>query len=243
MHTSAPRLTLALPTCGPAASGGPRPLVDVAVAAEALGVDAVSVPDHVAFGPDTSGYPFGSFPLPSEAPFLEPLSMLTAIAMVTDRVRLTTGILIAPLRTPGVLAKTVATLDVLSGGRVELGVGVGWHADEYDACGVEFRRRGAVLDDVIGACRALWSGPDATYSSTTASFESLNCIPLPVQERLPVLFAGSLHNRNVARIVATGDGWIPVMGAEPAVVAAGIALLGSVAAERGRDDHELPRPM
>ena len=146
------------------------------------------------------------------------------------------------MRTPGVLAKTVATLDVLSSRLVELGVGVGWHADEYDACGVDFRRRGAVLDDVIGACPTLWGGPDATYSSTTASFVSLNSVPLPVQERIPILFAGSLHGRNVARIVADGDGWIPVMGADPAVVAAGIALLDTVATKRaGRNARFLVR--
>ena len=199
-----------------------------------MGVDAVSVADHVAIGPDTSGYPFGSFPLPSERPFLEPLSLLIAIATVTDRVRLDhrdPHRAIADARRSGEDGRDDRRA---LGGRLELGVAVGWHADEYEACGVDFRRRGVVLDDVIGACRALWSGPDATYSSTTASFESLSCIPLPVQERLPVLFAGSLHERNVARIVTTGDGWIPVMGAEPAVVADGVALLDSVAAERGR---------
>jgi probable F420-dependent oxidoreductase len=226
---------LSLPTCGPAASGGPRPLVELAVRAEERGIDAVAVPDHIAFGPDTAGYPFGSFPLPPDAPFLEPLSVLMAIAAVTRDLRLTTGILIAPLRRAAVLAKTVATLDVMSGGRVELGVGVGWHEAEYLACGVEYHRRGAVLDDVIGACRALWQQADVTFSSETVNFASLSSLPLPVQQPLPVLIAGSLHARNVRRILATGDGWIPVMGASPVIVAEGIALLRAAGIEQGRD--------
>lgn len=203
--------------------------------AEELGFDAVAVSDHVAIGSDTGGYPFGVFPLPADAPFLEPLSVLMALATVTTRVRLTTGVLIAPLRAAVVLAKTVATIDVMSGGRVELGVGTGWHEAEFRACGVEFQRRGAVLDDVIGACRELWRQPGASYSSDTVSFESLNSIPLPLQQPLPVLFAGSPGPRTVRRVAANGDGWITVMGAEPSVIAQGIERIHAAGRERGRD--------
>jgi probable F420-dependent oxidoreductase len=234
-----PRLTLALPTCGPAAAGGPRPIVDLAVSAEALGVGAVAVADHVLLGADTSGYPFGDFPLLPAAPFLEPLSTLMAVATATERIRVTTGILVAPLRRAAVLAKTVATIDAMSAGRVELGVGVGWHRPEYDACGVDFGRRGVVLDDTIGACRALWSAPSASFASSTVAFTRANCVPLPVQQPLPVLFAGSLHARNVRRIVALGDGWIPVMGAAPAIVADGVALLADAFRAAGRDTDAL----
>jgi probable F420-dependent oxidoreductase len=235
MSYEAPRLTLSLPVCGPAASSGPRPVVELACLAEDLAVDAIAVADHVALGPDTTGYPFGDFPLRSDAPFLEPLSLLMAIATVTSRVRLTTGILIAPLRPAPLLAKVAATIDGMSDGRLELGVGVGWHEAEYAACGVEFHRRGAVLDAVIGACRALWTGPDATYESSTVNFESLSSVPLPVQQPLPVLFAGGSHARNVARITRLGDGWIPVMGAAPSVVAEG---LERIRAARRTDVHD-----
>ncbi len=228
------RLTVSLPVCGPAATGGPRPLVELAVHAEELGVDAVAVADHVAIGPDTSGYPFGKFPLRSDAPFLEPLSLLMAIATVTERVRLTTGILIAPLRPAPLLAKTAATIDVMSNGRLELGVAVGWHEAEYDACGVDFHRRGIVLDDVIGACRALWKQPVASYESDSVAFESLSSVPLPVQQPLPVLFAGSAHARNLTRITTAGNGWITVMGAEPSVVADGVARIRAARRHLGR---------
>jgi probable F420-dependent oxidoreductase len=189
----------------------------------------------VAIGRDTTGYPFGVFPLPPDAPFLEPLSLLMAIATMTSRVRLTTGILIAPLRPAPLLAKIAATIDVMSDGRLELGVGVGWHEPEYDACGVDFRRRGVVLDDVIGACRALWAQPTATYESASVSFDSLSSVPLPVQRPLPVLFAGSTHARNLARLAAAGDGWITVMGAEPPVIAEGLDRIRAARRAHGRD--------
>jgi probable F420-dependent oxidoreductase len=222
--------------CGPAAVDGPRPVVELAAYAEELGVDAISVADHVAIGPDTTGYPFGMFPLPSDAPFLEPLSLLMAIATMTTRVRLTTGILIAPLRPAPLLAKTAATIDVMSDGRLELGVGVGWHEAEYDACGIDFHRRGVVLDDVVGACRALWARPAATYKSASVSFNSLSSVPLPVQRPLPVLFAGSAHARNLARLGASGEGWITVMGAGPAVIAEGLERIRTARRAHGRED-------
>jgi probable F420-dependent oxidoreductase len=237
--TIRPRLTLSLPTCGRPAADGPGPLVQLAKRAEDLGVDAVAVAEHVALGADTSGYPWGTFPLPSDAPFLEPLTTLMAIATVTQRLRLTTGVLIAPLRRAAVLAKTIATLDVMSGGRAELGVGVGWHEGEYIACGVDFAKRGSVLDDVIGGCRALWSDKVASFASETVTFNSVSSVPLPVQQPLPVLFAGSLHPRNVQRIVRTGDGWIPVMGSEAATVAEGIKRLRVAILEHGRDPSSL----
>jgi probable F420-dependent oxidoreductase len=235
MSAGRARLTLSLPVCGPAAVGGPRPLIELAAHAEQLGVDAVAVADHVAIGPDTSGYPFGDFPLPQDAPFLEPLSVLTAIAVETSRIRLTTGILIAPLRPAPLLAKTVATLDVLSEGRVELGVGVGWHDAEYRASGVNFEERGVVLDHVIGACRALWSEPVATFRSETVSFESLSSVPLPTQQPVPLLFAGSAHARNLERIASVGDGWITIMGAPPDVIADGLTRIRAARREHGRD--------
>jgi alkanesulfonate monooxygenase SsuD/methylene tetrahydromethanopterin reductase-like flavin-dependent oxidoreductase (luciferase family) len=129
-------------------------------------------------------------------------------------------------------------VDVLSGGRLELGVGVGWHEAEYRACGVALEERGVVLDHVVGACRALWSEPVASYRSATVSFESLSSMPLPIQHPLPVLFAGSAHARNLERIASTGDGWITIMGAGPDVVADGLDQIEAARAAQGR--HGLP---
>jgi probable F420-dependent oxidoreductase len=206
-------LSVGVPNFGGWAGGDPRALLDVARAADQAGVDRLVVNDHVVLGRNLGAYTWGRFPTAPDGPWLEPLAVLTAMAAVTHRVRLATGILIAPLRPAAVLAKTVATLDVLSGGRVDLGVGVGWQREEYDAVGRDFADRGRMLDDTVGACRALWSQLPASFSSPTVAFGDVWCVPQPVQERMPVWFAGTLNDRNLARIVELGDGWIPIMGA------------------------------
>ena len=206
-------LTVGIPNFGGWAGGDWQTLLDVARACDDSGVDRLVVNDHVVMGRRTDAYVWGRFPTAPDGPWLEPLTVLAAMAAVTRRVRLATGILIAPLRPAAVLAKTVATLDVLSGGRVDLGVGTGWQPEEYDAVGLDFATRGRRLDDTIGACRALWSQLPASYSSEAASFDDTFCSPQPAQERLPIWFAGSLNQRNLRRIVELGDGWIPIMGA------------------------------
>lgn len=206
-------LSVGIPNFGGWAGGDWQRLLDVARGCDDAGVHRIIVNDHVVMGRRTDAYIWGRFPTAPDGPWLEPLTVLTAMATVTQRVRLATGILIAPLRPAAVLAKTVATLDVLSGGRVDLGVGTGWQAEEYDAVGLDFRTRGRRLDETIGACRALWSQLPAAFASASASFDDTFCSPQPVQDRLPVWFAGSLTDRNLRRIVELGDGWIPIMGA------------------------------
>lgn len=218
-------LSLGLPNFGAWAGGDRRALVDVARAAEDAGVDRVVVTDHVVMGRNTDAYTWGRFPTAPDAPWLEPLTCLTAIAAVTTSIRLATGILIAPLRPATVLAKTVATLDSFSGGRVDLGVGVGWQREEYDAAGLDFTARGRMLDDTIAACRELWSRLPASYTSETVSFTDIFCSPQPAQARLPVWFAGTLTDRNANRIARLGDGWIPIMGASLDDIRAGASKL------------------
>lgn len=225
-------LSVGIPNFGGWAGGDWPALLDVARACDDAGVDRVIVNDHVVMGRRTDAYVWGRFPTAPDGPWLEPLTVLTAMATVTSRVRLATGIVIAPLRPAAVLAKTVATLDVLSGGRVDLGVGVGWQSEEYDAVGLDFGTRGSRLDDTIGACRALWSTLPASYRSATVSFDDTFCAPLPAQARLPIWFSGSLTEPNVRRIVELGDGWIPIMGASIEDIRAG--------AQRLRNDTDRP---
>src|SRR5262245_28431383 len=185
-------------------------------------------------------YEWGPFPFPIEVPWLEPLTVLAAIAGATSRVRLATGILIAPLRPAIVLAKTVATLDVLSQGRVELGAGVSWQREEFDAAGLDFAARAQRLDDTIAACRVLWRDSPASFASQTVSFERLWCEPRPVQPGgIPVWFSGTLHQRNLERIVRWGDGWIPIMTATRADLADGAKRLADAFAHAGRDARAL----
>ncbi|MHB8670291.1 MAG: TIGR03619 family F420-dependent LLM class oxidoreductase [Acidimicrobiales bacterium] len=229
-----------MPTFGDLAGPqGWRRLVDLARQAEAAGVDRIVVPDHVVMGPRTDAYSWGRFPVPPDAPWLEPLTVLTAIAAVTGTIRLATGILIAPLRPAALLAKTVATLDVISGGRVDLGVGTGWQREEYLAEGLDFAARGRLLTDTVAACRALWEHTPADFTSPTLSFTEVFCAPRPVQARLPIWFSGVLHERNVSRIVELGDGWIPIMGASPDDIEDGIGRLHDAMAGAGRAPAEL----
>ena len=224
---SATTLSLGLPNFGAWFGSDWTSLLDLARAAEDAGVDRIVVTDHVLMGNNTDAYVWGRFPTAPDAPWLEPLTCLSAIAGVTSRVRLATGIIIAPLRPAPVLAKTVATLDLLSGGRVDLGVGVGWQREEYDASGLDFAARGQLLDDTIGACRALWSQSPASYRSGSISFADVYCSPRPVQERLPVWFSGTFNTRTRRRVLELGDGWIPIMGASIDDIRAGAKELGA----------------
>ena len=231
------RLTLSIPSFGPFFPAGRlHEVIDCARRADAAGVDTVIVPDHVVMSEHTEKYEWGPFPFPIEVPWLEPLTVLAAIAGATSRVRLATGILIAPLRPAIVLAKTIATLDVLSQGRVELGVGVGWQREEYDAAGLDFETRAQRLDDTIAACRVLWRDSPASFSSPQVSFEKIWCEPRPLQPGgIPVWFSGTLIKRNVERIVRWGDGWIQIMTATRADLADGAKRLAEAFAKAGRD--------
>ena len=231
----APTLTVSLPTFGAPPPDGWRALLDLGRAAEGAGVDRLVVTDHVVMGRNTDAYVWGRFPTPPEAPWLEPLTVLTALAAVTERVRLATGILIAPLRPAALLAKAVATVDQLSGGRIDLGVGVGWQREEYEAEGLDFAARGRLLTDTVGACRALWERTPADFSSASLSFTDVFLSPKPVQDRLPVWFGGTLNGRMLRRVVELGDGWIPIMGTTVEGIADGANRLRKAFAQAGRD--------
>ncbi len=215
-------------------------IVDLARSAEQAGVDTVIVPDHVVMSDQTHRYRWGPYPLPIDAPFLEPLTVLAAIAGATKRVRLATGILIAPLRPAALLAKTAATLDVLSQGRLELGVGTGWQKEEFDALQLDYERRGQLLTDTIAACRALWAKSPTDFRSETLCFERIWCEPRPVQPGgIPIWFSGTLIPRNLHRLVHLGDGWIPIMGETLDGLAAGAKRIRDVWSEHGREPAAL----
>jgi probable F420-dependent oxidoreductase len=132
------------------------------------------------------------------------------LAGATERVRLGTGILIAALRRPVVLAKTTATLDVLSGGRLDLGVGVGWQREEYDAAGLAFADRGRLLDHTLELCTALWTEPVARYRAPELEFERIHMMPKPLQPGgVPIWVSGRINARVVTRLCRFGLRWIP----------------------------------
>jgi probable F420-dependent oxidoreductase len=209
--TPGPTLTLGLMNFAASApSDGWSGLVDRARAADEAGIDRILVVDHVVMGEHLEAYDGGKFPTGPDGVWLEPLTLLSVLAGVTSRVRLGTGILIAPLRRPVVLAKALATLDVLSNGRVDLGVGVGWQREEYEAAGLPFEERGRLLDETLEVCRTLWRDSPASYTSGRLKFESIWCEPKPLQPGgVPIWVAGTLNPGTLRRVVRFGDGWIP----------------------------------
>jgi probable F420-dependent oxidoreductase len=204
--------------------------VEVAKVADEVGIDQIVLADHVVMGRNTDRYPYGEFAFAPDEPWAEPLTLLTAIATVTSRVRLGTGILITPLRTPASLAKSVGTLDALSGGRVDLGVGTGWQREEYDVAGVPWDERWQRLDDGLRACRALWTG----------TYPDIFCEPRPAQERLPLWLGAKATATNCARVADWGDGWMPLeakTGSDE--LFAGIEALRRAFQDAGRSPDEL----
>jgi len=236
-----PALAVGLANYGSAFPPGEwRRFLDLARAADDAGVDRVVLVDHVVMGRHTENYMWGTFPVPPEAPWFEPLTMLAAVAAVTTRVRLATGILIAPLRPAVLLAKQVATLDQMSDGRVDLGVGTGWQREEYEAEGLDFAQRGQLLTDTLAALRVLWRDTPADFSSPTLSFREIFCEPKPLQPGgVPIWVAGTLNRRNLERTVASGDGWIPIMGETTEGIAAGVTRLRAAFTAAGRDPAAL----
>ena len=239
--TARPTLSVGLANFGATFPPGEwRQFVDLARAAEDAGIDRIVVVDHVVMGPHTENYVWGKFPVPPDAPWLEPLTVLASVAAVTARLRLATGILIAPLRPAAFLAKQVATLDQMSGGRIDLGVGTGWQREEYDAQGLSFENRGQLLDDTLAACRVLWRDTPAALDAPTLSFEDIYCMPKPVQPGgVPIWIAGTLHARNLSRMVEHGAGWIPIMGETVEGIAAGAQRIREAFTAAGRDPSTL----
>ena len=182
------------------------------------GVDRLVVSDHVVFGehldeygrPEVGGQRGGRQPTGPDGHWLEPLTTLSVLAGATERVRLGTGILIAALRRPVVLAKAAATLDVLSGGRLDLGVGVGWQREEYEAAGLAFADRGRLLDHTLEVCTALWTEPVARYRAPELAFERIHMMPKPLQPGgVPIWVSGRINARVVSRLCRFGLRWIP----------------------------------
>jgi probable F420-dependent oxidoreductase len=235
-----PNLFIGLPAGDRLGADDPARMIDLSRRSEDAGADGIVVTDHVLLGTRLDRYQWGKFPFGPDVPWLEPLTMLTAMAMATERITLTTGILIVPLRPAALLAKLVATLDVISGGRFELGAGTGWQEEEFTAQGVDYAKRGQIMNETIAACRELWGSSPASFHSETVSFDDVWSEPKPVRAGGPrVLFSGTLTQRNVSRIVELGDGWIPIMGETVEGLAAGVVQLRASYEKAGRDPSEL----
>jgi probable F420-dependent oxidoreductase len=189
--------------------------LEVCRRAEAAGFESVWGGEHVIL-PDSieSPYPYtsdGKIPATPDTPIPDPLIWLAFAAAAAPTLRLGTCILIVPQRNPLVLAKELATLDRLSGGRVELGLGVGWMKEEFDALGIPWERRGARTDEYVAAMRALWSGPHVEFHGEFVDFPKVTCSPRPVQTSIPILVGGDT-DAAIRRAGRLADGYFPGEG-------------------------------
>ncbi len=206
-----------LPTRGGCAT--PEALETIVQRGEALGFHSVMIADHVVFPTAiASRYPYtvsGEFPGGGDA--LEQLTLVAFVAGRTRALRLVTSVMILPYRNPVLTAKMLATVDVLSSGRLTVGVGVGWLREEFEALGApNFERRGAASDEYLRIFKTLWTENPASFAGEFYRFAGLRCLPQPVQKPHPPIWIGGHSAPALRRVARHGDGWHPV-GANPAV--------------------------
>jgi probable F420-dependent oxidoreductase len=213
---------------------------ELARALEARGFESLFVTEHTHI-PASRRTPFpAGGPLPREyAHTLDPFVALTAAAAVTTRLRLGTAVCLVPQHDPIVAAKAVASLDLLSEGRVLFGVGAGWNAEEMEDHGTAFATRYRVMRERVLAMKAIWTQEEAAFQGEFVRFEPIWSYPKPVQRPHPPILFGGETAHTLARVVALGDGWIPRARAGEAAILAGLADLRARAARAGRDAREL----
>ena len=205
------RYGIYLPTRGPLAE--PDTIAAIVRGAEAMGYATIVVGDHIVFPVQVeSKYPYtidGGFPGQGDA--LEQLSLLAFVAGISERARLVTSVMILPHRNPLVTAKVLATIDVLSKGRLTVGVGVGWMREEFAALAApDFDKRGRASDEYVAILKKCWTQDPVTHHGEFYAFEALHCMPHPVQEPHPPIWIGGHSLPSLRRVATLGDGWHPV---------------------------------
>jgi len=240
-ETTSPQISLTLRSFADDPVGW-EPMIELARIADRVGLDRLALSDHVAFGeeldaygdPAKGGTAGGRQPTGPDGHWLDPLTTIAHLTAITSTVRFCTNILLAALRRPVVLAKTVSTIDVLSRSRIDLGVGVGWQQAEYDAAGLEFSRRGALLDETLEICTTLWSNDRAAHHGETVTFDGIHQYPKPAGGGVPIWISGTVQPRSMARLARFGSVWIP-WGADAADLTASIPRMRAAVAAQDRD--------
>lgn len=225
----------------------PERLRTAARTAEDLGFDALWVSDHVVI-PTTfaSTYPYarpGAFQVAQTENFYEALSTLAYLAGQTTRIRLGTSVLVVPQRNPVLTAKQLATLDALSGGRLIVGVGVGWFREEFEALGAAtFDQRGAATDDYLRVFKALWTAETSSYEGSFYRLPPVRAFPKPAQRPRPPLWVGGTGPACWRRAATLGDGWHAIRPQRPDLLA-GLAAVRTHAERTGRDPATLTQSL
>lgn len=212
---------------------GPEKVAEMARAIEDIGYDELAVFDHVVMGYPTADRKAPMYP--PQMPILEALVLLGFAAAVTSRVSLSTEVLVLPQRQPVLVAKQISTIDTLSGGRMRLGVGVGWQQAEYDVLNEDFRSRGKLMDDAIRLLRACWSDPTIDFTSPRYNLEAIAMEPKPPQGGGLPIWVGGASPAALRRTGELGDGWMGTAGVPDSEIVEAVATIRRHAEAAGRD--------
>ncbi len=225
------------------AAGAQRTVIDaVAAAAERSGFATLWVGEHVVMVDESdSHYPYsddGQIAISPDADWLDPLITLSFAAAATNRIELATGVLLLPEHNPVIAAKQTASLDRMTGGRLSLGVGVGWSKEEYEALGIPFEGRGRRLAEYVAAMRTLWRDDVASFSGEFVSFDRVRVNPKPHGRSIPIVLGGN-SDAALRRVAQWGDGWYGFNLADVEEAASRASKLRSLCREVGRDPADL----
>ncbi len=236
-----------LPNHGPTAR--PGPLAEIAKAGDAAEFDCMVVGDHIIV-PKTidSPYPYtvgGEFPGGDTGEYLEQLTLLTYLSAITTNIKIVPSVMIVPYRNPVLTAKILATMDLLSNGRLILGVGVGWMEEEFEVmASPPFKERGKVTNEYLKIFKELWTSESPDYEGDYYKFSNIHFLPKPLQKPHPKIWVGGQSKAAIRRAVNLGDGWHPV-GAIPAAplhpnqISSELSYLREYSESVGRDPEEL----
>jgi probable F420-dependent oxidoreductase len=239
---------ITLPDRGPLAR--PEELSAMAGKAEELGYDNILVSEHIVIPRRiASAYPYnesGEFPGGPSGESMEQLTLLSYLAGCTSKIRLAPSVMVVPYRSPLLAAKVLATLDVLSQGRLVVSIGVGWMREEFEALGLPpFEERGAVTDEYLRAFKELWTNDNPSFQGKYVSFDNISFLPKPVQKPYPPIWVGGESRPALRRAAELADGWYPLASNSTypmstlQQLADGIKRLASYARRFGRDPGEI----
>lgn len=214
----------------------PSAIRDFAQAAEELGYHHLLAYDHVV-GANPASRPGWRPPYTYKDTFHEPFVLFGYLAGLTKRIELATGVIILPQRQTVLVAKQAAALDVLSGGRLRLGIGIGWNPVEYEALGENFKNRGRRSEEQVEVMRKLWTQELVTFEGEWHKITDAGLNPLPIQRPIPIWFGGG-HDQTLRRVARLGDGWFPLLGPDDKCRAM-IEKIRAYTREAGRDPRSV----
>jgi probable F420-dependent oxidoreductase len=223
----------------------PRYFLDVALAADQLGFESLWMPEHLVFPQQMAGSPYATEdgdaahpPVPPETPLFDVFAYLAFLAGQTRQIRLGTNVYLLGLRHPFVAARAVQTLDIVSGGRAEIGVGAGWLRSEWLAAGLDPASRGRRLDEALTVCKRLWSEATVEHRGEFYQFAPVKFEPKPIQRPHPPIHIGGISTAALRRVASHGDGWY-AMGLTLETIAPLLKELRQLAQAEGRDPDAL----